>query len=65
MIIRLLEAEGADKSIDINLYQKIETISKTNMIEDNLVDLKQRGKVINIKIGKNSVNTYKMNGNTF
>jgi len=65
VIIRLLEAEGADKSIDINLYQKIETISKTNMIEDNLVDLKQRGKVINIKIGKNSVNTYKMNGNTF
>ncbi len=65
LVIRLQEAEGADKSIDINLYQEIDNISITDLIEDNPVDLKQSGKVISIKLGNNSVNTYKMNGNTF
>jgi hypothetical protein len=40
-------------------------ISKTDMIEDNAVDIKQSGKVIEIPIGKHSVDTYKMKWNRF
>jgi len=60
VIIRLLEAEGKDKDIEVNLSKEVKSISKTDMIEENPVDMKQSGKVIKVSLGKSSVDTYKM-----
>ena len=61
VVIRLLEAEGSDKNIKINLNKGVEKISKTDLIEDNPVDLKQSGKLIEIPLGKAAVETFKIN----
>ena len=60
MVIRLHEAEGWDKNITVNLCQEVESVSKTDMIEDNPVDIRQSGSSITIQLGKNAVDTYKM-----
>jgi alpha-mannosidase len=60
VVIRLLEAEGSDKNILIAMNKEFEKISKTDMIEENPVDLKQDGNTIEIPLGKHAVNTYKM-----
>jgi alpha-mannosidase len=60
VVIRLLEAEGSDKNVEIKLNQEFGSISKTDMIEENPVDIKQSGKTIHIPLGKNAVDTYKM-----
>jgi alpha-mannosidase len=60
VVIRLLEAEGSEKKVSVNFNKEIEKISKTDMIEENPVDLKQSGKQINILLGKDAVETFKM-----
>ncbi|MCB0749312.1 MAG: hypothetical protein KDC90_17755, partial [Ignavibacteriae bacterium] len=59
VVFRILETEGVDKDINITFYQEVEEISKTNLIEENPEQLNQRGKTLELKPGKNSVETYK------
>jgi alpha-mannosidase len=61
VVIRLQEAEGTHKDIKLNLCSGVQGISKTSMIEDNPVKLNQSGEVVQIQLGKNAVDTYKMN----
>lgn len=61
VIIRLLEAEGTDKKIKMNLSQKVNKIAKTNMIEETPEGINQQGKAIQLPLVKNAVNTYKIN----
>ncbi len=61
VVIRLQEAEGTKKDIKMNLNYNVKNISKTNMIEDNPEKLNQSGKVLQIQLGKNAVETFKMN----
>lgn len=58
--IRLLEAAGSDKEVKINLHHGATKISKTDLIEENPVDLGQSGKEIDISLGRNSVETFKI-----
>ena len=60
VVIRLLEAEGAEKEIKVNLSKEVKSIAKTDMIEENPVDMKQSGKQIAILLGKDAVETYKL-----
>lgn len=60
MVIRLLEAEGENKEIKINLNREFKSIARTDMIEENPVDLDQEGKIINISLGKSAVETLKI-----
>lgn len=60
VIIRLMEAEGSAKNIKANLNEEADKILKTNMIEEDPVDLKQSGKQIKISLGKNAVETFKL-----
>jgi alpha-mannosidase len=60
VVIRLMEAEGEDKLVQIELNSEVETISKTDMIEENPEKLDHQGKVLQLKLDKNAVDTYKM-----
>ncbi len=60
VVIRFQEAEGVDRDIKVELSNEVKSIAKTDMIEENPVDMKQSGKVIRVSLGKHSVDTYKM-----
>lgn len=60
VVIRLQEAKGTDKEIKINFSYDVKNLTKTNMIEDNPVKLNQSGEVVQIRLGKSAVDTYKM-----
>lgn len=60
IVIRVLEAEGADKNIEVKLNSDFKTVSKTDMIEENPINLNQKGKVLKLELGKNEVATYKI-----
>lgn len=59
VVIRLLEAEGRDKNVEIKLNQEFESISKTDIIEENPENLHLKGKTLQLQLGKNAVETYK------
>jgi alpha-mannosidase len=61
MVFRLLEAEGRAKKVQITFDREVEKISKTDMIEENPEDMKQSGNIVNISLGKDAVETYKLN----
>jgi alpha-mannosidase len=58
-VIRLLEAEGTDKSVEVNLIKEMKSVSKTDMIEDCPVNLNQSGKTLKLELGRYAVETYK------
>jgi len=60
VVIRLMEAEGEDKNIEVELNKEVQGLSKTDMIEENPEELDQQGKVLKIQLGKHAVDTYKM-----
>jgi alpha-mannosidase len=59
-VIRLLEAEGTDKSVEVNLIKEMKSVSKTDMIEDWPVNLNQSGKTLKLELGRYAVETYKL-----
>ncbi len=61
VVIRFMEAEGKDKNIQLKLSKEVETISLTDMIEENPEILNQQGKVLDLELGKHAVETFKMN----
>jgi alpha-mannosidase len=60
LVVRLMEAEGENKQIQLELFREVGAISMTDMIEENPVKLEQQGEVMHIELGKNAVDTYKM-----
>ena len=60
VVIRLMEAEGEDKNIEVEFNKEVQSLSKTDMIEENPEKLDQQGKVLQLELGKHAVDTYKM-----
>lgn len=60
VVIRLWEAEGVDKALQLDLSMEVASLSRTNMIEDEPERLDQQGKVLQLQLGKHAVDTYKM-----
>jgi alpha-mannosidase len=60
IVFRILEAEGEDKNIKINLHKSVEAVSKVNMIENDPEKMAQHGKVLQLQLGKSAVETYKI-----
>ncbi|KJF44962.1 glycoside hydrolase family 38 N-terminal domain-containing protein [Draconibacterium sediminis] len=60
MVIRLLEAEGKTKAVELNLFEAVKETLKTDMIEENPIDMKQAGKEIKLNLKGHSVETYRM-----
>jgi alpha-mannosidase len=60
LILRVVEMEGVDEKIDLKFYYPIKSLFRTNMIEEDPVDTGQKGKVMKIDMGKNAIETFKI-----
>ena len=60
MIIRLVEMEGKIQNVEIKLFAPVKYLYKTNLIEEKGIDLLQSGKILNIQIGKNAIETFQL-----
>jgi len=60
LIIRIVEMKGIDQKIELKLFAPVKGLLKTNLIEDEGQDMGQNGKVLNLNIGRNSIETYKL-----
>jgi len=46
--------------IELKLFAPVKGLLKTNLIEDEGQDMGQSGKVLNLNIGKNSIETFRL-----
>jgi alpha-mannosidase len=60
LIIRMIEMKGDDHNIELDLFTPIKNVIKTNLIEEEEKDMKQSGKKIKLNIGKNAIETFKL-----
>jgi alpha-mannosidase len=60
LILRMVEMEGIDEKIDLNFYYPVNSFLKTNLVEEEETNTGQKGKLLNLSIGKNSIETFRM-----
>lgn len=60
LIIRLVEMEGKDQNVELKLFAPVKNLYKTNLIEEEGKDMGQSGKILNLRIGKNSIETFQL-----
>jgi alpha-mannosidase len=60
LIIRIVEMQGVDQKVELKLFAPVKRILKTTLIEEEGADTGQSGKVFNLSIGKNSIETFKL-----
>ncbi|MBW8324249.1 MAG: hypothetical protein K0M50_05750 [Prolixibacteraceae bacterium] len=58
LIIRLVEMEGKTQNVELKLSARVMNLYETNLIEDKGIDMGQSGKILNLNIGKNPVETF-------
>ncbi|WP_072992140.1 glycoside hydrolase family 38 N-terminal domain-containing protein [Pseudozobellia thermophila] len=60
VIVRLVEMEGRDKDPTVELAFPLQKLVKTNLIEKEEKELKGTGRQINVELGHNAIETYKL-----
>ncbi len=60
IIMRILEAAGEPKEVEVTTFWESHDVFKTNLIEDNPVGMGQQGNRIQILLDQNAIETYKM-----
>ncbi|MBI6121237.1 glycosyl hydrolase-related protein [Salegentibacter maritimus] len=60
VILRLVEMAGVAKNVGIEVSKPVKRLIKTNLIEEEKKNMDQSGNSFNINIGKNSIDTYKL-----
>ncbi len=60
VILRLVEMEGENKKVTVGCSSPFKQLIKTNLIEEEVGNTKQSGKNIEIEIGNNAIETYKL-----
>jgi alpha-mannosidase len=60
LILRMVEMEGRDEQIELKLYFPVKALFKTNLIEEEEKNKGQNGNLLKLDIGKNSVETFRM-----
>jgi alpha-mannosidase len=60
LIMRLVEMKGESQNVEIKLFAPAKNLYKTNLIEEVEKDMEQNGKVFDIKLGRNSIETFKI-----
>ena len=60
LIIRLVNMEAKNKNVDMKIWFPAISFIKTNMIEEDIKDTGQKGKVLKIDLGKNVIETYRI-----
>ena len=61
LIIRIAEIEGKRQQVDVEFFTPSKSISKTNIIEQDSKTTSQNGKVFHLDLGRNSIETFKVN----
>ena len=61
LIIRMVEMNGADNKIGLDMFIPVKGIVKTNLIEKEGDTIDQSGKSLILDLGKNSIETFKLN----
>ena len=56
----MVEMEGMDEKVELKLYYPVRSLFKTNIIEEEPKDTGLKGKVLKVDIGKNSIETFRM-----
>ena len=60
LALRMVEMEGIDEQVEFKFYFPLKSLFKTNMIEEEPKDTGMKGKVVKIDIGKNAIETFRM-----
>ncbi len=60
VIIRMTEIDGKSQKVDLGLFAPAISISRTNLIEQEGRNINQTGKVLHLEMGKNSIETFKL-----
>jgi len=60
LIIRMIEMQGIDQKIELKLFAPVKGLLKTNLIEGEGQDMRQSGKILNLNVGRNSIETFKL-----
>jgi alpha-mannosidase len=58
--LRMTDMSGAAQLVQMDIFMPFQKIYKTNLIEKDAKDTGQKGNKINLEIGKNSIETYKL-----
>ncbi|MBK9391277.1 MAG: alpha-mannosidase [Bacteroidetes bacterium] len=60
LILRLVNMESQNKTVNIKIWFPATSFIKTNLIEEDIVNTGQKGKDLKIELGKNSIETYRI-----
>ena len=60
LVVRLVEMKGVDQQVELKLFMPAKALLKTNLIEEEMEDTGQNGKVFKLNIGKNAIETFKL-----
>ncbi|MDR3261158.1 MAG: glycosyl hydrolase-related protein [Tannerella sp.] len=60
VVLRCYDVEGNDTEATFNLFKDIQSVSHTNMIEEEPAKMKSSGKEFSYKIGHYAIETFKM-----
>ncbi|MBK8882093.1 MAG: alpha-mannosidase [Bacteroidales bacterium] len=60
LIMRMVEMAGVDEKVDLKFYFPLKALFKTNLIEEDAKATGLNGKVLKLDIGKNSVETFRI-----
>jgi alpha-mannosidase len=60
LIMRFIDMSGAEQDMDIEMFTTFSRIYKTNLIEQDKIFVGPGAKEFNLKIGKNSIETFRL-----
>jgi alpha-mannosidase len=60
LILRYYNIEGNDAEVTFKLFKDIESVSNTNMIEEEPEAMKSSGKGFSYKLGHHAIETFKI-----
>jgi alpha-mannosidase len=60
VVLRMTDMSGAEQNVELQMFMPFSKLYKTSLIEEDAKDISLNGKKFNLKIGKNSIETYKL-----
>ncbi|MBK9391273.1 MAG: hypothetical protein IPN68_14160 [Bacteroidetes bacterium] len=60
VILRMTDMSGEEQNVRMEMFMPFQNLSRTNLIEEDAKDIGQSGNIFNLKVGKNSIETYKL-----
>lgn len=58
--LRMTDMSGTEQNVELQMFMPFSNIFKTNLIEEDEKPVNLKGKSFNLKVGKNSIETFKL-----